>query len=296
MEFFYDWIRHIAQVWVQKGLLPESFTYGFMVNALLCALLIGPSLGAIGTMVIAKRMAFFSTAIGHAALTGIAIGIMLGEPVSAPYVSLFSFAMLFAIYLNFSRNKSDMSHDTLIGVFLAASIAVGSALMLTVTRKISIHILDSFLFGSILSAGNQDITLLFAITVTTIIIGVFYFNRLMLTGLNPALAAVRGVPVTALNYMFIILIALITVASVKIIGAVLVEALLIIPAASARNISSSLKSFIIYSVLFAMFSAITGIILPVELNLSVPSGAAIIITATILFIITMIIRIMRTRR
>ena len=296
MEFFYDWIRHIAQVWVQKGLLPESFTYGFMVNALLCALLIGPSLGAIGTMVIAKRMAFFSTAIGHAALTGIAIGIMLGEPVSAPYVSLFSFAMLFAIYLNFSRNKSDMSHDTLIGVFLAASIAVGSALMLTVTRKISIHILDSFLFGSILSAGNQDITLLFAITVTTIIIGVFYFNRLMLTGLNPALAAVRGVPVTALNYMIIILIALITVASVKIIGAVLVEALLIIPAASARNISSSLKSFIIYSVLFAMFSAITGIILPVELNLSVPSGAAIIITATILFIITMIIRIMRTRR
>jgi len=296
VEFFYDWIRHIAQVWVQKGLLPESFTYGFMVNALLCALLIGPSLGAIGTMVIAKRMAFFSTAIGHAALTGIAIGIMLGEPVSAPYVSLFSFAMLFAIYLNFSRNKSDMSHDTLIGVFLAASIAVGSALMLTVTRKISIHILDSFLFGSILSAGNQDITLLFAITVTTIIIGVFYFNRLMLTGLNPALAAVRGVPVTALNYMFIILIALITVASVKIIGAVLVEALLIIPAASARNISSSLKSFIIYSVLFAMFSAITGIILPVELNLSVPSGAAIIITATILFIITMIIRIMRTRR
>ncbi len=295
MEIIYDWIRYSAQIGAQKGVLPESFTYSFLVNALLCALLIGPSLGAIGTMVIAKRMAFFSTAIGHAALTGIAIGIMLGEPVSAPYVSLFSFALLFAIYLNFSRNKSGMSHDTLIGVFLAASIAVGSTLMLIVTRKTSIHILDSFLFGSILSAGNQDITLLLIITIATIIIGAFYFNRLMLTGLNPALAAVRGVPVMALNYMFIILIALITVASVKIIGAVLVEALLIIPAASARNISSSLKSFIIYSVIFASFSAITGILLPIELNLPVPSGGAIVIIATIIFIITLIIKTITSR-
>ncbi len=295
MESLYDWIRHIAQLWVQRGLLPESFTYGFVVNAMLCALLIGPTLGAIGTMVVAKRMAFFSTAIGHAALTGIAIGIFFGEPVSSPYVSLFAFSLLFAIYLNFTRSRSGMSNDTLIGVFLAASIAIGSTLMLTVTRKISIHILDSFLFGSILSAGNTDITLLLIITIATCIIGVLYFNRLMLTGLNPTLASVRGVSVMAANYMFIILIALITVSSVKIVGAILVEALLIIPAASARNISSSLKSFIIYSVIFSTFSAITGILLPVEMNLSVPSGGAIIIIATIIFIITLFIKMIKTR-
>lgn len=283
------------QQWVQSGILPESFKYGFVVNAMLCALLIGPSLGAIGTMVVVKRMAFFSSAIGHAALTGIAIGIFFGEPVSSPYVSLFSFALLFAIYLNFSRNRSGMAHDTLIGVFLAASIAVGSTLMLTVTRKINIHILDSFLFGSILSAGNGDITLLLVITICTVVIGALYFNRLMLTGLDPTLAAVRGVSVTAVNYMFVILIALITVSSVKIVGAILVEALLIIPAAAARNISSSLKSFMFYSVIFATFSAITGIIVPIEMNLSVPSGGAIIIIATMIFIVTLIIKIIRTR-
>ena len=294
MEAVYDWIRHIAQQWVQSGILPESFKYGFVVNALLCALLIGPSLGAIGTMVVVKRMAFFSNAIGYAALTGVAIGIFFGEPVSSPYISLFAFALLFAIFLNFSRNKSGMSHDTLIGVFLAASIAVGSTLMLIVTRKINIHILDGFLFGSILTAENGDITLLLIITTLTIIIGAHYFNRLMLTGLNPTLAAVRGVSVTAVNYMFVILIALITVSSVKIVGATLVEALLIIPAAAARNISSSLKSFVIYSVIFSTFSAITGIILPVEMNLSVPSGGAIIIIATIIFVITLLIRMIKS--
>ncbi len=295
MEALYDFIRHLAQQWVQNGILPESFKYGFVVNAMLCALLIGPSLGAIGTMVVVKRMAFFSSAIGHAALTGIAIGIFFGEPVSSPYVSLFAFALLFAIYLNFSRNKSGMAHDTLIGVFLAASIAVGSTLMLTVTRKINIHILDSFLFGSILSAGNGDITLLLVITICTVVVGALYFNRLMLTGLNPTLAAVRGVSVTAVNYMFVILIALITVSSVKIVGAILVEALLIIPAAAARNISSSLKSFVLYSVIFASFSALAGIIVPVEMNLSVPSGGAIIIIATMIFIVTLVIKIIRTR-
>ncbi len=280
MDALYDFIRHLAQQWVQIGILPESFKYGFVVNAMLCALLIGPSLGAIGTMVVVKRMAFFSSAIGHAALTGIAIGIFFGEPVSSPYVSLFAFALLFAIYLNFSRNKSGMAHDTLIGVFLAASIAVGSTLMLTVTRKINIHILDSFLFGSILSAGNGDITLLLIITICTVVVGALYFNRLMLTGLNPTLAAVRGVSVTAVNYMFVILIALITVSSVKIVGAILVEALLIIPAAAARNISSSLKSFVLYSVIFSSFIALTGIIIPVEMHLPVPSGVDIVLIAT----------------
>lgn len=296
MENLYDFIRHLAQQLVQNGFLPESFKYGFVVNALICAILLGPSLGAIGTMVVVKRMAFFSNAIGHAALTGIAIGIFFGEPVSSPYVSLFSFALLFAIFLNFSRNRSGMSHDTLIGVFLAASIAIGSALMLVVTRDINIHILDSFLFGSILSAGNGDITLLLVITIFTVILGALFFNKLMLTGLNPILASVRGVSVVALDYMFVILIALLTVSSVKIVGAILVEALLIIPAAAARNISSSLKSFIIYSIIFSTFSATVGIILPVELNLSVPSGGAIIIIATIIFIITLIIRIFTSRQ
>jgi zinc transport system permease protein len=296
VEPVYDLIRHLAQVWVQKGILPDSFKYGFVVNALLCALCIGPSLGAVGILVLAKRMAFFSTAIGNAALTGIALGILAGEPASAPYISLCAFSLLFALVLNFARNKSGMPHDTLIGVFLAASIALGATLMMSVTRKISIHLLDSFLFGSLLSAGDSDITLLLAATAGAALFVFFFFNSLMLSGFAPALAAVRGVKVIILNYLFIMLLALVTVASVKIVGAVLVEALLIIPAAAARNVCRSLRSFLACSVIFATVSAVAGIILPLQLNWTVPSGGAIVLFATMLFVATLFARLLHIFR
>jgi len=293
MDFIYDFIRHSAQNMVQAGMLPDSFKFAFVVNSLICAILIGPMLGAIGTAVVAKRMAFFSNAIGNSALTGIAIGILLGEPVNNPYISLFAFAILFAIFLNFSKNKSGMSHDTLIGVFLAASLAIGASLMMFATRDINIHILDGYMFGSILTAGNSDINLLLVVAILAITAAIFGFNRTIISGLNPSLAQVRGVKVLVFDYAFVVLIALITVASVKIVGAILVEALLIIPAAAARNISRSLKSFVSWSIVFATFSAITGIIIPMEFKIPIPSGGAIIIVATIIFISTLLIKIVR---
>ncbi len=103
-----------------------TFSYAFVVNGLLCAFVIGPLLGGIGTMVVAKRMAFFSQAVGNAALTGVAIGVIIGESYTAPYVSMFSFCLLFGLVLNFARNRTKMSADTLIGVFLSISLAIGA--------------------------------------------------------------------------------------------------------------------------------------------------------------------------
>ncbi len=293
MEAFYDFIRHTIQAMVANGTLPDSLKYTFVINAVMSALLLGPTLGALGTLVVAKRMAFFSSAIGNAALTGIAIGIIAGEPVESPFVSLFAFSILFAIFLNFSRNRSGMSPDTLIGVFLASSLAVGSTLMLSVTKKINIHMLDNFLFGSIITVSSTDITLLLVVVLTTVFVGLKNYNRLLLSGLNPSLASVRKVPVVVYDYLFVILIALITVASVKIVGAVLVEALLVIPAAASRNISRSLKSFVAWSIAIATFSAVVGILLPMQLGISMPTGGAIIIIATIFFIVTLLIRMIR---
>jgi zinc transport system permease protein len=296
MDFIYDFIRNWLQVLVQNGALPEEFKYGFVINSLLCALLVGPVLGALGTIVVVKRMAFFSSAVGNAAITGIALGILFGEPVSAPYISLISFALMFAILLNFVRTKTDMPQDALIAVFLAASIAIGSALMFSVTRKINIHILDSFLFGSILTTSYGDITLLVVTGIFAVVACGFYFNRFLLTGLNPGLAGVRGIRVNVANYVFVIVIALVTVASIKTVGAILVEALLIIPAAASRNISRSLKSFVVWSILFGTVSAVAGIILPVHYGISIPSGAAIIIIATTIFVVTLAFRMVKVRR
>jgi zinc transport system permease protein len=293
VDFLFDSIRHTIQQLVQQGLLPSSLRYTFVINALLAALMAGPILGLLGTTVVSKRMAFFSSAIGNAALTGIAIGILLGEPIQAPYVSLFSFAILFAILLNFLRHRTTMSNDTLIGVFLAASLAIGATLVLGITRDINLHTLDEFLFGNILTLTTPDLSLLLITSIATLAAGIIWFNKIMLTGINPSLAHVRRVPVKLVNYFFVVLIALITVASVKVIGAVLVQALLVIPAASAANISKSLKGFAFFSTLFAGVSSLLGILVPAQMELNIPSGGAIIICATIIFVLTFYIKLLK---
>lgn len=105
---------------------------------------------------VVKRFAFFSEAVGHAALTGVAIGILLGEPYTGPYGSLFGYCLLFGILLNFLRNRTGLSPDTLIGVFLSVSLALGASLLLMLAGKINVHILENVLFGSVLTVSGQD--------------------------------------------------------------------------------------------------------------------------------------------
>ena len=133
----YEAFRLMVQGWASAGYLPEALAYGFVVNALLAGLLIGPVLGGLGTLVVVKRFAFFSEAVGHAALTGVAIGILLGEPYTGPYGSLFGYCLLFGILLNYLRNRTGLAPDTLIGVFLSVSLALGASLLLILAGKIN---------------------------------------------------------------------------------------------------------------------------------------------------------------
>ena len=290
MGTIYDLLRHILQSWSYAGFMPEVMKYAFVSNSLISVLIIGPVLGAVGTMIVAKRLAFFSNAVGNAALTGVAIGILVGEPVTSPYISLFAFCIMFAMFMNFTKNHTGMSHDTLIGIFLATSLAVGSSLLLFVTRDINIHILDSIMFGDILTVNDRDMNILLLIAIIVVGLGLYYYNKMVLASFNKTLADVRKIKTTAMDYLFIIMITVITVASVKIIGAVLVEALMLIPAAASRNVSRSLKTFVIYAVAFATISCMVGIIVPIQFNIPVPSGGAIIITSAIIFFITLPLR------
>lgn len=274
----------------EQGKIPDSFKYGFVINAIICALLIGPILGAIGTMVVAKKMAFFSEAVGHAAMTGIAVGVILGEPLTAPYISLFTYCILFGLLINYTKNRTKMSSDTLIGVFLAMSIALGGSLIIFVSSKVNSHVLESVLFGSILTVDDNDIYILIVATIIIILALIPFLNKMLLASFNPSLATVRGVNVKLIEYIFIIIVTIITIASVKIIGSILVEALLLIPAASAKNLSKSIKSFIIYSIIFSLMSCLLGIYLPIYFEISIPSGGAIILIASIIFIVTTIIK------
>jgi zinc transport system permease protein len=290
MSALYDIPRQFIIDLADRGVIHYTFLYAFVVNGFLCAFVIGPLLGGIGTMVVAKRMAFFSQAIGNAALTGVAIGVIIGESYTAPYMSMFSFCILFALFLNFSKNHTKMSSDTLIGVFLSVSLAIGATTLLWVSAKVNTHILDTVMFGSILTVNDTDMNVLLITAALTAIIALPLYNQMVLASLNPSLAHVRGIKVHLLEYVFVLLVTILTVACVKIIGAVLVEALLLIPAAAARNLNRSIRGFVGWSIVFSTASCLIGVYAPMRWDLPVPSGGAIILTAALIFLVTMLIR------
>ena len=290
MSELYDIPRQFLMDLADRGVIHYTFLYAFVVNGFLCAIVIGPLLGAIGTMVVAKRMAFFSQAVGNAALTGVAIGVIIGESYTAPYVSMFSFCILFALLLNFTKNHTRMSSDTLIGVFLSISLAIGATVLLWVSARVNTHILDTVMFGSILTVDDTDITVLLLTTLLTLGVALPLYNQMLLASLNPSLAHVRGIKVKWLEYVFVLLLTILTVACVKIVGAVLVEALLLIPAAAARNLNRSIKGFVLWTIAFSTASCLVGVWAPMRFEIPVPSGGAIILTAAAIFFVTLVIR------
>ncbi len=271
-----------------NGYLPEMFQYGFLINALVAALMIGPLLGGMGRLVVIKRLAFFSEAVGHAALTGIAIGILLGEPATQPFAALFSFCLIFALLLHWIKSRTSVPYDALVGVFLAVAIAMGAALLLYVARMVNIHILENVLFGSILTVQDGDLLIL-ALTSAVCVIAILLFaNRALIATLNPELAQVSGINVRLYDYVFVVLIALITVAAVKIAGAILVGAMLLIPATTARLITKNVHQFFWTNIVLSTLCCISGILLPMAFDLPIPSGAAIVLLASCGFVLAVI--------
>lgn len=278
-----DALRNWVFALEQQGLLPEMFQYAFLTNALIAALIIGPLLGGMGSLVVIKRLAFFSEAVGHAALTGIAIGILLGEPPSHPIASLFSFCLVFALLLHWVKSRTTVPYDALVGVFLAVAIAMGAALLLYVARMVNIHILENVLFGSILTVQDQDLLILAVIGSVCITAALLFGNKALIATLNPEIASVRGINVKLYDYAFVVFIALITVAAVKIAGAILVGAMLLIPATAARLVTTEVRSFFWLNVSISTVCCISGILLPMWLEWPIPSGAAIVLLAAFCF-------------
>lgn len=295
MNEWYAAIRVTLQTLAEQHQLPQAFLYEFVINALLCSLLIGPLLGALGTMVVVKRMAFFSQAVGNAALTGVAIGVLVGESYTSPYVSMFSFCILFGLGLRYTQYRTQLSNDTVIGVFLAISLALGASLLLYVSAKINTHVMESVLFGSILAVDDRDMNILLVTTLVCACVGLPLYNQTLLASLNSSLAHARGIRVRLLEYIFVVLVTVVTVACLKIVGAVLVEALLLVPAAAARNLSRSLGGFVAASMAIATVSCVLGVLLPMQLELPVPTGGAIVLIAAMIFGVTTVIRAMVSR-
>ncbi|TAH65726.1 MAG: metal ABC transporter permease [Anaerolineaceae bacterium] len=266
---------------IMEKLLPFSWIeYNFMKNALLAIIIITPLFGILGTMVVNNRMAFFSDALGHSALTGIAVGTIFG--ISDTNISMVLYAIIFALLLNFIKRRKTLSTDTVISVFSSFSMAIG---LMILSRGGNFSRYSSLLLGDILSITVREIGLLCIIFLITLAYWFLSFNRLHSVGVNVSLARSKNIKSSLMEDSFSILIALIVMLSIKWIGILIINALLILPAAASRNIASNMREYHLFSVLIAIFSGINGLILSYYMGTA--TGPTVVIIAAILFFITL---------
>ena len=261
----------------------EFFNFTFMKKAFIAVFLITPLFGLTGTMIVNNKMSFFSDALGHSALTGIAIGVLIG--INNYIVSMLGFAIIFALCISAIINSSGSSSDTIIGVFSSVGMALG-IVILSINGGFSKY--SNYLIGDILSIKSSEIFNLFIVLIFVILIWAFSFNGLMISSVNSDLAYSKGVNVKFYKNLFSILIAVIVTVSIKWVGILIINSLLVLPAAAARNISKSIKSYHLYSVLFSMISGISGLIISYYVGTS--AGGTIVLVSALLFFITFFIR------
>ena len=266
------------------ALLPfEWASYTFMKNALLAMLLITPLFGLLGTMAVDNKMAFFSDALGHSALTGIAIGVVLGW--ENQMAAMLIFGILWAVLITFVKHHSKMSADTIISVFSSTSIALG---LVVLSRGGSFAKYSSVLVGDILSVTQADLAWLLLALIAAAVCWLLLFNPLMITSVNSPLARSRGVRSRLTEYAFTVLVAVAVMVSIRWVGVMLINSLLILPAAASRNVARNAAGYMRLSVLIAVVCGVCGLVLSYYLDTS--AGAAVVLLCALVYFATLPLR------
>lgn len=262
----------------------EILQWEFMQNALLAVLIMSPLFGLISTMIVTGKMSFFSDALGHSAFTGIAIGCICG--IGNPTWVAVLFSIVFALLFSFVRSKSSHTADTLIGVFSSTAVALG--IFIATFGGGSFAKYNTYLIGDILSVTPSEIGMLAIVFVAVIIFWIIFSNRMILTSIHPQLAFSRGVPSTMIQTIFTTVIAIIVTLAISWVGLLILNSLLVLPGASARNIAKNLKQYHLYSVICAIIAGIGGLIVSYYLGAS--AGACISLMLAVIFLITFCLR------
>ncbi|MFO8055976.1 MAG: metal ABC transporter permease [bacterium] len=278
MDAIYDFI---------EVLLPFAFLQDdFMKRALITVVLIAPLCAAMGVMVVNFRMAFFSDAISHSAFTGVALGMLMGL---SPDLTLIVFGVLVGVGIISVRQKSSLSVDTVIGVFFSFTVALG-IVIISVKRNLTTG-LHAYLFGDVLTVSMTEIGGILVLFLVCLAFFFFYFNDLFLLGINERLAKSQGVRVRLLEYAYALLLALVVTVSIRVVGLLLVTAMLVVPAAAGRNMAHSVKGMFWWSVIISLVAGVAGIITSYHYN--PPAGATIILIACGVFLISQVYSIAR---
>jgi len=255
------------------------FQYQFMRYAFLAILMISPLLSLLGTMVVHKKMAYFSDALGHSALTGIAFGVVLGMEDTTP--AMLIFAVVFALVLNLIRFKNPAQTDTVISVCASASLAVGLAIL---SRGGSFSNYSAILVGDVLSITAKELITLAVLFAIVLVYWFLEVNHLAAVSLSATLAKSRGIKARLIEQIFGILIALVVMLSIQWVGILLINALFILPAAASRNISENMREYHLYAIIFSLVSGILGLILSYYVD--VATGPMIVIFSAVIYLVT----------
>jgi zinc transport system permease protein len=301
MDADIHWLDRLIYAFNENFADSSFFSSPMQVRALVALVLVSVCSGAVGSLVIGGRMAFFSDALAHCAFAGVSLGFLLFETLLAPYRPagefwswvtpvMVIFGMSVGAGIAFVRTRSGLASDTVIGVFFAACIGLYALLRnLILSRKL--FDLEDFLFGNPLFASANDLIALLCLVVVTAVVLVCIYNHLLLTNFNPSLARSRRIRVHLSNYIFVMLLALIVNLCLRAVGVLLINALLIVPAATAANVSRNLRQLFWVTIILCLGVSLAGLASSWELgaryNVNVGIPGAIVLLSVFFFVVSL---------
>lgn len=256
----------------------------FMKNALLAVLIMTPLFGILSTMVVTGRLSFFSDALGHSGFTGIAIGVLCGA--ASPTWFAVVLAVAFALLFSYVKSRTSQAAETIISVFSSTAVALG--IFIATMNGSSFTKFNQYLIGDILSVTPGEIGLLALVLLGVVLLWIFACNRLVLTAAHPQLASSRGIPVRGFETLFTVSIAVVVTLAMSWVGLMVINSLLVLPAAAARNMARNLREYHLFSVVLALLSGIAGLITSYYLGSS--TGAVISLYLAVCFAVTFLFR------
>jgi zinc transport system permease protein len=261
----------------------EILSSPFMQKALFVGIIVSFISGLVSVFVVLRRMSFIGAGISHAAFGGVAIGFFIGIN---PIITAIFYAIAVALGIDFVSRKGKISEDASIGIFFASSMALGIVLI-SLSREYNID-LFGYLFGNILAITNHEVVFSVILAAFVFSVIMLFLKEIFMTTYNEEIAQVSGVSVRSINILFLIILAVSIVISIKIVGIILIAALLVIPGATAQLFAKNLYAMIIISCSVAVLSTILGLFISYEFDIA--PGGSIVLTATAVFLLSLLVK------
>lgn len=260
-----------------------DFFQPFMIRAIYAGLMVAILCATLGVFITLKKQSFLTDAIAHASLAGIAIGLFFSFN---PTLIAMIVAFLMSISITFLQKKYQISFDSIIGAIYSFLFA-GGIIIISLTPGYQPELI-SYLFGSILSVTWPDIFQIALITITTIILIIWFFDKLLYLTFDKQGAYIRGINVNFFEYLINALSSVAVIGAIRVVGVVMVTALIIIPATSAKLVAKNFSQMFLFSSIFSIISTIAGLIISYLVN--IPSGATIVICSSVIFFALLIVK------